>query len=97
MGVTWVVCAGDPFSPFFWKESRKNESPLVSMFQTEQTDNDLQKVREVNLSILEKGKQLGLHEEADAEPGASDKKRHTSRSFVIGKSQPAKNRNLNRL
>jgi hypothetical protein len=86
MGVTWEVCAGDPFSPFFWKESRKNESPLVSMLQMEQTDNDLQRARATYLSILTKGKQLGLYEDAHAEPGVSDRKRHISRPFVIGKS-----------
>ena len=45
-----------------------NESPLASMFQKQQTANKLQKAREAHLSILEKGKQLGLHEEAYAEP-----------------------------
>jgi hypothetical protein len=34
-----------------------NESPLASMFQKQQTANDLQKAREVHLSILERGKQ----------------------------------------
>jgi hypothetical protein len=38
------------------------------MFQKQQTANDLQKVREAYLSILEKGKLLGLHEAAHAEP-----------------------------
>ena len=33
------------------------------LFQTQQTLNDLQKAREEYLSILEKGKQLGFHEE----------------------------------
>ena len=46
----------------------ENESPLASMFQKQQTANDLQKAQEAYLSILEKGKQLGLHEEAHAEP-----------------------------
>ena len=45
-----------------------NESRLASMFQKQQTTNDLQKARETYLSILEKGKQLGLHEEAHIEP-----------------------------
>jgi hypothetical protein len=45
-----------------------NESPLASMFQKHQTANDLQKATEAYLSILEKGKQLGLHGEAHAEP-----------------------------
>ena len=45
-----------------------NESRLASMFQKQQTVNDLKKAREVYLSILEKGKQLGLNEEAHAEP-----------------------------
>ncbi len=49
-----------------------NESPLVSMFQKQQTVNDLQKAREAYLSllekVLEKGKQLGLNEEAHDEP-----------------------------
>jgi hypothetical protein len=39
-----------------------------SMFQKKQTANGLQKAQETYLSILEKGKQLGLHEEAHAEP-----------------------------
>jgi hypothetical protein len=67
------------------------------MFQTEQTDHDLQRGREAYLSILEKGKQLGLPEDAYTETGVSDRKRHTSRTFVIGKSQPAKHHNLRRL
>ena len=45
-----------------------NESRLASMFQKQQTVNDLQKAREEYLSILEKEKQLGLNEEAHAEP-----------------------------
>ena len=45
-----------------------NESPLASMFQNQQTVNDLKKAREVYLSILEQGKQLGLNEEAHAGP-----------------------------
>ena len=45
-----------------------NESPLVSMFQKQQTASDLQKVREVNNTILEEGKQLGLEETSHAEP-----------------------------
>ena len=44
------------------------ESRLASMFQKQQTVNDLKKAREVYLSILEKGKQLGLNEEAHAGP-----------------------------
>ena len=51
--LTWEVC---------------NESPVASMFQKQQTANDLQNAREAYLSILEKGKQLGMHEEAHAEP-----------------------------
>ena len=47
-----------------------NESPLSSMFQKQQTVNDLQKTRESYTAILEKGKQLGLDEAAHAEPGA---------------------------
>ncbi len=38
------------------------------MFQKQQIANDLQKAREVYLSILEKGKHLGLREAAHAEP-----------------------------
>ena len=45
-----------------------NESPLVSMFQKKQTASDLQKVQEVNNTILEEGKQLGLEEASHAEP-----------------------------
>ena len=41
---------------------------LASMFQKQQTTNDLQKARATYLSILEKGKQLGLHEEVHIEP-----------------------------
>jgi hypothetical protein len=37
-----------------------NESPLTSMFQKQQTVNDLKKERGSYLSILEKGKQLGF-------------------------------------
>ncbi len=44
-----------------------NEPPLASMFQKQHTANDLQKAREAYLSILEKGKQLGLQEAAHAE------------------------------
>ncbi len=39
-----------------------NESPLSSMFQKQQTVNDLQKTRESYTAILEKGQQLGLDE-----------------------------------
>jgi hypothetical protein len=45
-----------------------NESLLASMFQRQQTANDLQKARETYNAILEKGKQLGLEEAAHAEP-----------------------------
>ncbi len=45
-----------------------NASPLVSMFQKQQTFNDLQKVREVNNTVLEEGKQLGLEETTHIEP-----------------------------
>jgi hypothetical protein len=38
------------------------------MFQKLQTANDLQKALQAYLSILEKGKQLGLHVESYAEP-----------------------------
>ena len=41
-----------------------NESALASMFQKQQTANDLQKARETYNAILEKGKQLGLDEAA---------------------------------
>ena len=37
-------------------------------FKSNRLSNDFQKAREVYLSILEKGKQLGLNEEAHAEP-----------------------------
>ena len=45
-----------------------SESPLASMFQKQQTVNDLNKARETYDAILEKGKQLGLEEAAHAEP-----------------------------
>ena len=45
-----------------------NESPLDSMFQKQQTTNDLQKARETHNTILEKGKQLGLDETTHADP-----------------------------
>ena len=38
------------------------------MFQKKQTASDLQKVQEVNNTILEEGKQLGLEEASHAEP-----------------------------
>ncbi len=46
----------------------ENKSPLASMFETQQTANDLQKARGAYNAILEKGKQLGLDESAHAEP-----------------------------
>ena len=45
-----------------------NESPLLSMFQKQQTTTDLQKTRESYNAILEKRKQLGLEEGSHAEP-----------------------------
>ena len=45
-----------------------NESLLASIFQRQQTANDLQKARVTYHAILEKGKQLGLEEAAHAEP-----------------------------
>ncbi len=45
-----------------------NESPLASMFQTQQTADGLQKEQKAYNVILEKGKQLGLQEVAHAEP-----------------------------
>jgi len=45
-----------------------NESPSGSMFKEQQNPNELQKAWEVYLSIFDKGKQLGLCEEAHTEP-----------------------------
>ena len=45
-----------------------NESPLSSMFQKQQTANDLNNTREAYNAILEKGKQLRLDEAAHSEP-----------------------------
>ena len=45
-----------------------NKSPLASLFETQQTVNDLQKARGAYNAILEKGKQLGLDESAHTEP-----------------------------
>ena len=44
-----------------------NESPLTSMLKATNCQS-LTEAREAYLSILEKGKQLGLHEETHAEP-----------------------------
>ena len=44
-----------------------NKSPVVSMFQTRQVVNELNKARETYNAILRKGKELGLDEAAQAE------------------------------
>ena len=45
-----------------------NESPWASMFQKQQTDNDLQQARKMYNAILQKGKQFGMDETAHADP-----------------------------
>ena len=75
----------DPGGGSTYLKKRKdvgNASPLASMFQEQQTDNDLQQARKTYNAILEKGKQLGF-DEADAfRACAPVRKRHTCHSRV---------------